>query len=163
MGKEPARIFEVTDPTYFYDLVWSPDSRKLAFNDVKQNLYILDVESEEFTLVDTDTDFLHYPRPSWSPDSEWLAYPLSASNGFSAIHLYSLAQKKSFQITDAMSEATDPVFHKNGKYLSFTASTDLAQDVAWLDMSQYPHNPTNNLYLVVLDKEISSPFLPGER
>ena len=42
----------------------------------------------------------------------------------SAIYLYSLADAKSTQVTDGMSDAENPVFDKNGKYLYFTASTN---------------------------------------
>ena len=62
-------------------------------------------------------------RP-WSPDSKWLAYSKVLPNDLSAIHLYSLADAKSTQVTDGMSDATNPVFDKNGKYLYFTASTN---------------------------------------
>jgi tricorn protease-like protein len=37
------------------------------------------------------------------------------------LQLYSLADAKSTQVTDGMSDATNPVFDKDGKYLYFTA------------------------------------------
>ena len=36
-----------------------------------------------------------------------------------------IEQKKAFQVTDGMSDARYPVFDRNGKYLYFTASTDV--------------------------------------
>ena len=36
-----------------------------------------------------------------------------------AIYLYSLADAKSTQVTDGMSDAENPVFDRNGKYLYF--------------------------------------------
>jgi tricorn protease len=132
----------------------------LAFNDVKQNLYYVDLSTSKVTLVDTDPLFLHYPYPVWSPDSNWIAYQKSAQSGLSALHLYSLEKKKKWQITDGMSYVSDPVFGKKGKYLFFAVSTDVAVDTAWLDMSEYPHNPTNSLYAMVLSKLEPSPFKP---
>jgi hypothetical protein len=41
-----------------------------------------------------------------------------------AIYLYSLGGAKNTQVTDGMSDAENPVFDKNGKYLYFTASTN---------------------------------------
>ena len=61
---------------------------------------------------------------AWSPDSKWLAYSKVLPNELSAIHLYSLADAKSTQVTDGLSDAANPVFDKDGKYLYFTASTN---------------------------------------
>jgi len=159
-GLEEPRIVTLPEPTFYYDLVWSPDSRKLAFNDVKQNLYMLDLATEKVTTVDTDPQFLRYPTPVWSPDSRWLVYTRSATNRMQAIYLYSVEDGQSHQLTDAMSFAADPVFDKSGKYLYFTASTDVGLDMAWLDMSSHLLNPTNNLYVMVLAKDEVSPFAP---
>jgi len=45
---------------------------------------------------------------AWSPDSKWLAYSKVQPNELSAISLYSLAEAKSTQITDGMSDAVNP-------------------------------------------------------
>ena len=62
--------------------------------------------------------------PAWSPDSKWLAYGKRLENYLGAIFVYSLADAKSTQLTDGLSDARYPVFDKDGKYLYFTASTD---------------------------------------
>lgn len=159
-GEKDPVIFNIDNPTFFYSLVWSPDSKNLAFNDVKQNLYFLNIKSGKIVKVDTDPLFLHYPFPQWSPDSKWLTYSRSVDNEMSAVFLYSLKDGNTFQVTDGMSHVTEPVFDKNGKYLYFKASTDMAQDMAWLDMSQHPHTPTQSLYAMVLSASETSPFSP---
>ena len=159
-GFSKPRMIKIENPSIFYDLVWSPDSKKLAFNDVKQNLYYVEVNTKKIFLVDKDPYFLNYPYPSWSPDSQWIVYSKLAGNRLSALFLYSLNKKKVWQITDGMSSAYSPVFDRGGKYIYFAASTDTALDTAWLDMSEYPHNPTSNLYAVVLSKDEPSPFKP---
>ena len=58
------------------------------------------------------------------PDSKWLAYGKRLENYLGAIFVYSLADAKSTQLTDGLSDARYPVFDKDGKYLYFTASTD---------------------------------------
>ena len=77
--------------------------------------------------VDTDTFFGSAAErvPVWSPDSKWLAYSKSLRNQMRAIHVYSLDQSQVSQMTDGMSDASYPVFDKDGKYLYFTASTDV--------------------------------------
>lgn len=159
-GTDEPQVFAIPEPSFFYELSWAPDSRHLAFNDIKANLYTLDTADGKITLVDTDSQFLQVPSPSWSPDSNWLAYRLSGENGFGRIKLYNTKTGKHAFVTDGMSEADNPVFSPDGKYLFFTASTNLAQDTAWLDMSQYPNHPTNHIYLAVLSVKEPSPFAP---
>jgi tricorn protease len=159
-GLRQPKAFEISEPTFFYELFWSPDSKKLAFNDVKCNVYFLDTETGKVAVVDTDSQFLHAPTPVWSPDSKWLAYRLSGDNGFGVITLYNLKTGEKSSVTDGLSDAANAAFSPDGKYLYFTASTNLAQDTAWLDMSQYPNHPTSSIYLAVLSAKDPSPFAP---
>ena len=47
-----------------------------------------------------------------------------------------------------------------GKYLYFTASTDIGPAVFGFDMTSYPHRPTRSVYLAVLRKDLPSPLAP---
>ena len=64
--------------------------------------------------------------PVWSPDSKWLAYTQelrkSSARGLSCIRWKA---GKATQVTDGMSDALYAAFDKNGKYLYFTASTNV--------------------------------------
>lgn len=140
---------------------WSPDSRKVAFVDNKLQLWIADVESKKLTRVDKDHYYPAGPEmaAAWSPDSKWIAYSRRMKNHLRAIHFYSLADGKSTQITDGMSDARTPVFDKDGKYLYFTASTDSGASLQ-PDLHSLSRPSTRSIYLVVLDKTQSSPFAP---
>ncbi len=59
-----------------------------------------------------------------------------------------------------MSDAADPAFDKDGKYLYFTASTDAALSIGWLDMSSIQRPVTRSVYLAVLAKDQPSPLAP---
>ena len=98
--------------------------------------------------------------PAWSPDSQWIAYAKNLRSGQHAVFVYSLAQDKSFQVTDGMSDALYPVFDRNGKYLYFTASTDVALTAQGLDMSSNEHRVSRSVYVVVLSKLEPSPLPP---
>jgi tricorn protease len=76
------------------------------------------------------------------------------------VFVYSLEQGKAFQITDGMSDALYPVWDKNGKYLYFTASTNLGLSTVALDMSADEHRVTRSVYLAVLSKDEKSPLAP---
>jgi tricorn protease len=160
MGSEKPKVIKMEKGGYYFNLLWSPDSKMMTFTDQASNLYYTDIEKGKVILVDTDPEFLAQPAAVWSPDSKWLAYPKSGSNRMSSIYLYSLETGKSNRITDEMSNAYSPIFDRNGKYIYFAASTDSAFDLALLDMSAWPHQPTAGLYLIILSKDEPNPFKP---
>src|SRR5262249_32319493 len=63
------------------------------------------------------------------------------------------------QITDGMSDAKDPVFDKDGRYLYFTASTDSGPSLQ-PDVGSFSRPVTRSIYLVVLSRTEPSPFAP---
>src|SRR4029077_9102497 len=73
--------------------------------------------------------------------------------------LYSLGDAKSTAVTDGLSDATNPVFDKDGKYLYFTASTNSGEASA-LDIHAVGRTSSSSIYVAVLDKTQSSPFAP---
>jgi tricorn protease len=148
-------------PGYYYGILYSPDSKKIALVDSFQKLWYVDLDSKKQIEVDQDTYQMRSGNimGAWSPDSKWLAYSKVLSNGLSAIHLYSLADGKKTQVTDGLSDADYPVFDKDGKYLYFTASTNAGESLG-LDIHAGASTATSSIYLAVLDKTQPSPFAP---
>jgi tricorn protease len=101
-------------------------------------------------------------RGAWSLDSKWLAYSKVLPNQLSAIHLYSLADGKSTQVTDGMSDADYPVFDKDGKYLYFTASTNSGESLG-LDIHATARTANSSIYVAVLDRTIAFAPRRGRR
>ena len=99
-----------------------------------------------------------YFHGDWSSDSKWIAYTRLTSTNFQQVFLYSVDDQKSYAISDGLSDATEPVFDKGGKYLYFFASTDAGPVVNWFDMSNADMEMTRNIYLVTLQNETLSPF-----
>jgi tricorn protease len=139
---------------------WSPDSKKIAYQDNHDRLFYVDLAAKKPVLVETDYYFNGGSLvPAWSPDSQWLTYSKTLKSHMAAIYLYSLADAKSTQVTDGMSDAENPVFDKNGKYLYFTASTN--SGVAMQpDIESFSRPVTASVYLVVLAKSEASPLAP---
>jgi len=128
---------------YGYTLNWSPDSKKLAFIDETNTIFILDVETGSMTTAgNTIWNTGHGGRSgypiNWSPDSKWLTFTVGLENGNNAIFLYSLEEEKLHQATSGFYEDFFPVFSTDGKYLfyltnrSLTATYSDMNDGTWV-------------------------------
>ncbi|HSB12353.1 MAG TPA: PDZ domain-containing protein [Blastocatellia bacterium] len=159
---EARRINLGNPPSFYYSPTWSPDSKKIAYTDKRLNLWYVDLERGAPIKVDTNTfeNPFRVMDPTWSPDSRWITYTKQLKNRLGAVFVYSLESGKSTQITDGLSDARFACIDKNGKYLYFTASTDIGPTTGWLDMSSFQHPVTRSVYVVVLRKDLPSPIAP---
>src|SRR5262249_54718912 len=148
--------------SFYYDLTWSPDSKKIAYRDKHLTLFYLDIEKG--TPVKVDTTPYYSPFVSfdhvWSHDSRWIAYVKELKSHLNAVCVYSLETGKCTQVTDGMSDARYPDFDKSGKYLFFTASTNTGLIPGWLNMVSMDRPVTRSVYVAVLRKDLPSPLAP---
>jgi tricorn protease len=160
--KPPAVIDLGPDPSYFYSPTWSPDSKHILYTDKHLRLWLVDVPTGKPVLVDKEVFGNWGPNFNavWSPDSKWIAYQRDLDNQLQAIFLYSIETHKSTQVTDGMSDASNPAFDPNGKFLYFLASTDDGPSSAGIDLSSLDRAQTNGVYVVVLEKFGASPVPP---
>jgi tricorn protease len=162
-GIKPPKVIDLgPSPSYFYAPHWSPDSKRILYSDKKLNLWYLDVDSPHPVKVDTEDyeGFDFAGSATWSPDGKWIAYLKTLHNFMHAVFLYSLDTGKATQITDGMSDAGSVVFDRNGKYLYFTASTNVGPSVAGFDLSSLDRAVSSSVYVVVLSKDLPSPLPP---
>ncbi len=151
-----------TPPSFFYTPVWSPDSKKIAYTDKRLTLWYVDVEKAIPVKVDTTTyeNPWRVLDPAWSPDSRWIIYTKQLDNRLCAVFVYSLETEQRHPLTDGMSDARFAAFDASGKYVYFTASTDVGPATGWLDMSSFNRPVTRSVYLIVLRKDTPSPLAP---
>lgn len=149
-------------PSFFYSPRWSPDGGKIVYTDKRLNVWSVDVAKGKPVRVDTDTYEAPFRLldPVWSPDSQWIAYTKQLPNHMRAVFLYSLESGKARQVTDGLSDARYAAFDKSGKYLYFTASTDVGPTSGWLDLSSVQRPVSRSVYVAVLDKTLPSPLAP---
>jgi tricorn protease len=161
-GLESPRVISLPDPTFYLQMAWSPDSKKLAFADAGWNLWLVDIEKGTAQCFDTDrrAGVERSMYPVWSPDSRWIAYSKQLPNMFRAIMVYSLSENKIYQITDGFSDAVSPDWDRSGKYIFFLASTDVGLNTGWLDLNSLERPIRRGVYFAVLTKDTPSPLLP---
>ncbi|HMV46763.1 MAG TPA: PDZ domain-containing protein [Blastocatellia bacterium] len=159
---EVKKIKPSNPQTFYYSLTWSPDSKKVAYFDKKLTLYTLDIEKGTPVKVDSNPVGFNNEvmNPSWSPDSRWIAYTKQLPNLLRAVFIYSLENNQTKQVTDGLSDARYAEFDRSGKYLYFTASTNIGPAVNFLDLSAIAHQPTRSVYAVVLRNDLPSPLAP---
>ena len=161
-GVSKPRAVALPVAAFFSSLSWSADGKYLLFQDSHLRLWMLEVTSGRATTIDRDT----YYDPGreleavWSPDSRWIAYSKNLDNHLRAVFVYSLAERKGFQLTDGMSDAVSPAFDAGGKYLYFLASTDYGPRTGWLEMSSLDRPVRRAIYVIVLSATEPSPLLP---
>jgi tricorn protease len=162
-GITPPKVIDLgPSPSFFYSPRWSPDSKRVLYADKKLNLWYVDVAGGHPVKVDTDNyeGFGFEGNAVWSPDSQWVAYLKTLPSFMHAVYLYNLDSHKSTQITDGMSDVGSLVFDRNGKYLYFTASTNVGASIDGFDLSSLDRAVSSSVYVVVLSKDLPSPLPP---
>jgi tricorn protease len=159
-GRGTARTIKLTGAGFYENPRWSPDGKLISYSDNSHSIYVLDVASGTSTKLSSNV--LYKPDyvvdHSWSPDSKWLAYTRTGATNMQTIHLWSAAEKKSYALTDGISDAREPVFDPNGKYLYFVASTNAGPTSDWFSQAAIDLRRTNAIYLAVLPKGVTSPL-----
>lgn len=159
-GKGEVKTYKLGGGGFYTDLKWSPDSQKIAFLDNSQSAFYLDLATGAVKRIGGNRVYSPTSQLSldWAPDSKWIAYVVDTHPLVTTVFAYSLDQQASFPITEGLSEVTEPVFDKGGKYLYLLGSTDAGPLQDWFAQSNADMRRTRNVYLVVLRKGIPSPL-----
>jgi tricorn protease len=159
-GKAAVRQIAIKGAGFYERPIWSPDGSRIAFRDNSWSLLVLDVKAGTTRKVTQEP--LYGPTLTmtydWSPDSAWLAYTVNSPAAIQSVRVYSIAQDKSFPISDGMSEVSEPAFDRSGKYLFFLASTDAGPVKDWFAQSTADAHSTQAIYLAVLRNDLPSPL-----
>ncbi|HEY6866860.1 MAG TPA: hypothetical protein VI792_06365, partial [Candidatus Eisenbacteria bacterium] len=106
--------------TFRFPPRWSPDSKKLAFSDKTRTLWVCDVATGKLQKIDK-SEYGEIQDFAWSGDSRWIAYARPAANNFNRIVLASLANGKTTELSDGMTDDFNPSFDPEGRWLYFVS------------------------------------------
>ena len=156
-GGEPERLTTNGDMMR-YPPVWSPDGKRLAFSDKAGRLWDLEIATKRLTQVARDSSG-RLGDQSWSPDSRWLAFSMNHASGFSSIYIWRVGDKAPRQVTDALSNAYEPVFDPDGTYLFFLSDREYAPQISTLEWD-FATTRTTGIFALALRKDVPPPFPP---
>lgn len=157
-GSEPRIQVTTGADTYKFNIKWSPDSKKIIWNDRKMRLQYIDIDTREVVLVD-QSELWEYSSADWSPDSRWIAYTNTLPYSMSNIILFDTQTKIKTEVTDGWHASHQPTFSSDGKYLFFTSARDFNPIYGQTEWN-HVYRDMNRIYLVTLAKDTPSPFAP---
>ncbi|HNW51770.1 MAG TPA: PDZ domain-containing protein [Prolixibacteraceae bacterium] len=155
-GSQPARQITKGADTYYFNIIWSPDSKKILWSDRKLRLRYADAESGAITEV-YQARYGVMRDYAWSPDSKWITFSNPTENRFSVISVYNTDTKEIRNITDNWYDSGSPNFSADGKYLIFVSDRDFNPTYSQIEWN-YAYENMGKVYLAVLSAKTLSPF-----
>ena len=149
------------DKGYGYGLNWAPDSKKIAFVDETNTIFVIDAESGKTQTVGNTLYTLGHGGAqgytiSWSPDSKWITYALGTNNNNNALFVYNIAEGKSNQVTSGFYNDNDPVFSVDGKYLFYLTNRNMSAEYSDLNDGTWIYPNSSVIAAISLTKDSPS-------
>ena len=146
-----ARQITSGSSAWFYDLVWSPNSKMIAFSDRTLQLKYIDVNTGVVKVVDkaTENEIRGY---SFSPDSKWITYIKESENSHTAVWVYNTHTGETKQLTTDEFSDFSPVFSKDGKYLYFMSNRNYNLNFSSHEFA-YLYNRATRIFALALTHE----------
>jgi tricorn protease len=161
-GSGEVRRFKLNGAGFYDTPSWSPDSQKLAYADNSWSFFWIDLKTGESKKIAAEPQYGPSREKTiphaWSPDSKWLAYTISSKSNIQTVYAYSLETGQSIQVSDGLSEVSEPAFDRSGKYLFFFASTNAGPTKDWFALSSVVARSTQSIYVAVLRGDLPSPL-----
>ncbi|MCB8964102.1 MAG: PD40 domain-containing protein [Bacteroidales bacterium] len=141
---------------YIFNIEWSPDSKKILFNDRLSRLQYVDIDTKKVTLVDKGMYGQIYSF-NWSPDSKWITYSQQDKNFFGVINIYNVETAAIKTVTDNWYDSSQPTFSTDGKYLVFVSDRDFNPTYSQTEWN-HAYGSMSRIYMILLSKDTPSPF-----
>jgi tricorn protease len=137
----------------------SPDGKWLAYNDLENNMFILNLANGKSKKISTNEEGIY--DFSWSPDSKWLAFVQVADNTMAQVFLHDLDTNDTFPITTDRANSVNPKWSPDGKFIYFISDRNFRTIVGspWGPRQPEPYfDISEKIYHIALQKGTRSPF-----
>lgn len=151
-----------------WNLYLSPDGRRLAHDDKRGRLWLLETDSGRNRLIDDDGADGNegHAEVAWSPDSRHLALVrATGASGRNRIGLYAVDAGRLEWLTSDRYESASPAFSPDGRWLWFLSQREfrLANGSPWGDRNTGPFfDQRTRLYALALQPGLRFPFQPPD-
>jgi len=146
-----------------YEGIPSPDGKWIAYNDLENNMYVLDIGTGLSTLISSNQEGIR--DFSWAPDSQWIAFVQAAPNTMYQIIVYNVNSRSSFDLTTKRANSQNPSWSPDGKFIYFLSDRSFTTLVRspWGARQPDPYfDASEKIYHVALQKNTRSPFRPDD-
>ncbi|MEO5906069.1 MAG: protease, partial [Saprospiraceae bacterium] len=157
-GSEPAIRLTNDGDTYKYAPQWSPDNKKLMWDDNKLRISYLDINAKQTILIN-QANAGEFRGSNWSPDSKWITYTRVDDELVSVVYLHDVVNNKSHPVTDHWYGSYGSVFSPDGKYLFFISDRDFSPTYSRTEYN-HAYSDMSKVYLMTLAKSTPSPLSP---
>jgi tricorn protease len=161
-GRGASKTYKLAGSGFYSNVSWAPDGQKIAYEDNSQSTYLLNLKNGEAKRIGGNRVYgptgLSLMSHAWSPDSRWFAYTVNTQALVNTLFLYDVEKGESRRVTDGLSEVTNPVFDRSGKYLYVFASTNAGPVMDWFSQANLDFRRTRSIYAIVLSKELPNPL-----
>jgi serine/threonine protein kinase/Tol biopolymer transport system component len=106
-----------------FEPAWSPDGTRIAFTSVREGfrqIYAIDVDSQDISLLTNTTDAIESSQPAWSPDGSRIAYMVKRVGTYQVWAMTDSGQE-AVQLARSGQDLWDflPVWSADGKTIYF--------------------------------------------
>jgi tricorn protease len=141
----------------------SPNGEWIAFTDNNQDLTLLNVSTGEQRVISANREGIR--DMSWSPDSRWLTYAMTAMNSFSQIWLYNVETESTTALTSDRTNSFSAEWDAAGEFIYFLSDRNLESLVGspWGSRAPEPYfDKPMQLFEIPVREGLRSPFRPDD-
>jgi len=146
---------------YRYNIMWSPDSKKIVFIEQDLEIKLLFVDSKEVVVVDSLNSGNHYRTANfsvnWDKNSEWFTWSADCKTQNSVIAVYNIKKREKHILTSGFYDDSNPVFSADGKYLFFTTNRNFSPEYSDFQ-GTWIYAKSTMLAALPLTKKVKSPL-----
>jgi tricorn protease len=150
-GSGKIKLLTSNEKLLRYEGVSSPDGKWVAYRNLGENMYILNVANGISKKISTNQQGIE--GFSWSPDSKWLAFVQNGFNLIKQIKVYNVIDASIFDLTSDKTHCYNPKWSPDGKFIYFLSDRGSAA-------LPHPHHLKMSQLImhVALKKGTRSPF-----